>query len=65
MRIQLILFNRWLLLFSDSVLDIDAELLRDLSQGSVAEDKLNILAQQQLKELTHAMQCKCLFTVKD
>ncbi|KAJ6668528.1 hypothetical protein lerEdw1_012010 [Lerista edwardsae] len=34
----------------------DAELLRDLSQGSVAEDKLSILAQQQLKELTHAMQ---------
>ncbi|XP_061440412.1 putative methyltransferase NSUN7 isoform X1 [Rhineura floridana] len=34
----------------------DAELLRDLSQGCVAEDKLNTLAQQQLKELTHAMQ---------
>uniref|UniRef100_A0A8C5S470 NOP2/Sun RNA methyltransferase family member 7 n=1 Tax=Laticauda laticaudata TaxID=8630 RepID=A0A8C5S470_LATLA len=34
----------------------DAELLRDLSQGSVAEDKLSTLAQQQLKELTHAMQ---------
>ncbi|XP_042323206.1 putative methyltransferase NSUN7 [Sceloporus undulatus] len=34
----------------------DAELLRDLSQGSVAEDKLNMLAQQQFKELTHAMQ---------
>ncbi|XP_062992482.1 putative methyltransferase NSUN7 [Elgaria multicarinata webbii] len=34
----------------------DAELLRDLSQGSVAEDKLHTLAQQQLKELTHAMQ---------
>nr|XP_020641939.1 putative methyltransferase NSUN7 isoform X1 [Pogona vitticeps]XP_020641940.1 putative methyltransferase NSUN7 isoform X1 [Pogona vitticeps]XP_020641942.1 putative methyltransferase NSUN7 isoform X1 [Pogona vitticeps]XP_020641943.1 putative methyltransferase NSUN7 isoform X1 [Pogona vitticeps]XP_020641944.1 putative methyltransferase NSUN7 isoform X1 [Pogona vitticeps] len=34
----------------------DAELLRDLSQGSVAEDKLNMLAQQQLKELMHAMQ---------
>ncbi|XP_033015571.1 putative methyltransferase NSUN7 [Lacerta agilis] len=34
----------------------DAELLRDLSQGSVAEDKLNSLAQQQLKELSHAMQ---------
>lgn len=34
----------------------DAELLRDLSQGSVAEDKLNDLAQQQLTELTHAMQ---------
>ncbi|KAJ7326684.1 hypothetical protein JRQ81_016443 [Phrynocephalus forsythii] len=34
----------------------DAELLRDLSQGSVAEDKLNTLAQQQLKELMHAMQ---------
>ncbi|XP_053112959.1 putative methyltransferase NSUN7 [Hemicordylus capensis] len=33
----------------------DAELLRDLSQGSVAEEKLNVLAQQQLKELTHAM----------
>ncbi|KAM6439953.1 putative methyltransferase NSUN7 isoform 1-T3 [Liasis olivaceus] len=34
----------------------DADLLRDLSQGSVAEDKLSTLAQQQLKELTHAMQ---------
>ncbi|XP_060102325.1 putative methyltransferase NSUN7 [Heteronotia binoei] len=34
----------------------DAELLRDLSQGSVAEDKLNVLAEQQFKELTHAMQ---------
>ncbi|XP_060634418.2 putative methyltransferase NSUN7 isoform X1 [Anolis sagrei] len=34
----------------------DAELLRDLSQGSVAEDKLNMLAQQQFEELTHAMQ---------
>ncbi|KAH0616239.1 hypothetical protein JD844_027212 [Phrynosoma platyrhinos] len=34
----------------------NAELLRDLSQGSVAEDKLNMLAQQQFKELTHAMQ---------
>ncbi|XP_077157888.1 putative methyltransferase NSUN7 isoform X2 [Paroedura picta] len=34
----------------------DAELLRDISEGSVAVDKLNILAQQQLKELTRAMQ---------
>ncbi|KAL8207483.1 UNVERIFIED_CONTAM: hypothetical protein K2H54_057016 [Gekko kuhli] len=34
----------------------DAELLRDLSQGSVAEDKLNVLTQQQLKELSRAMQ---------
>ncbi|XP_054845449.1 putative methyltransferase NSUN7 [Eublepharis macularius] len=34
----------------------DADFLRDLSQGSVAEDKLNVLAEQQLKELTHAMQ---------
>nr|XP_056711600.1 putative methyltransferase NSUN7 [Euleptes europaea] len=34
----------------------DADLLRDFSQGSVAEEKLNVLAQQQLKELTRAMQ---------
>uniref|UniRef100_A0ACB8E6F3 Uncharacterized protein n=1 Tax=Sphaerodactylus townsendi TaxID=933632 RepID=A0ACB8E6F3_9SAUR len=34
----------------------DADLLRDFSQGCVAEDKLNVLAEQQLKELTRAMQ---------
>ncbi|XP_075786652.1 putative methyltransferase NSUN7 isoform X2 [Pelodiscus sinensis] len=33
----------------------DAGLLRDLSQGSVAEKKLHILAEQQLLELMHAM----------
>ncbi|KAM8808134.1 putative methyltransferase NSUN7 [Eudromia elegans] len=33
----------------------DAGLLRDLFQGSVSEDKLNILAERQLKELKHAM----------
>ncbi|XP_062430501.1 putative methyltransferase NSUN7 [Rhea pennata] len=33
----------------------DVELLRDLFQGSVSEDKLNILAEKQLKELMHAM----------
>ncbi|XP_074848776.1 putative methyltransferase NSUN7 isoform X2 [Carettochelys insculpta] len=36
----------------------DAGLLRDLSQGSVAENKLHILAEQQLQELMHAMQFK-------
>ncbi|KAG6930081.1 NOP2/Sun RNA methyltransferase family member 7 [Chelydra serpentina] len=33
----------------------DAGLLRDLSQGSVAENKLHILAERQLQELMHAM----------
>uniref|UniRef100_A0A674K7V2 NOP2/Sun RNA methyltransferase family member 7 n=1 Tax=Terrapene triunguis TaxID=2587831 RepID=A0A674K7V2_9SAUR len=33
----------------------DAGLLRDLSQGSVAENKLHILAETQLQELMHAM----------
>ncbi|XP_067387334.1 putative methyltransferase NSUN7 isoform X2 [Emydura macquarii macquarii] len=33
----------------------DAGLLRDLSQGSVAENKLHDLAEQQLQELMHAM----------
>ncbi|XP_029444846.1 putative methyltransferase NSUN7 isoform X2 [Rhinatrema bivittatum] len=32
----------------------DAGLLQDFSQGSVAEDKLHVLARQQLLELTHA-----------
>ncbi|XP_025047845.1 putative methyltransferase NSUN7 isoform X2 [Alligator sinensis] len=33
----------------------DAGLLKDLFQGSVAEDKLGVLAEQQFKELVHAM----------
>ncbi|XP_048704466.1 putative methyltransferase NSUN7 isoform X3 [Caretta caretta] len=33
----------------------NAGLLRDLSQGSVAENKLHILAERQLQELMHAM----------
>ncbi|KAM6362622.1 putative methyltransferase NSUN7 isoform 2-T12 [Alca torda] len=33
----------------------DAGLLRDLFRGSVSEDKLNTLAEQQLNELMHAM----------
>ncbi|XP_030421294.1 putative methyltransferase NSUN7 [Gopherus evgoodei] len=33
----------------------DAGLLRDLSQGSVAENKLHILAERQRQELMHAM----------
>ncbi|KFV06839.1 Putative methyltransferase NSUN7, partial [Tauraco erythrolophus] len=33
----------------------DAGLLRDLFQGFVSEDKLNILAERQLNELRHAM----------
>ncbi|KFP24674.1 Putative methyltransferase NSUN7, partial [Colius striatus] len=33
----------------------DAGLLRDLFQGRVSEDKLNTLAERQLRELTHAM----------
>uniref|UniRef100_A0A4X2KLG3 NOP2/Sun RNA methyltransferase family member 7 n=1 Tax=Vombatus ursinus TaxID=29139 RepID=A0A4X2KLG3_VOMUR len=34
----------------------DAELLKDHSQGSIAKDKLNVLAEQQYKQLKHAMQ---------
>ncbi|XP_036618473.1 putative methyltransferase NSUN7 [Trichosurus vulpecula] len=34
----------------------DAELLKDHSQGSIAEDKLNVLAEQQYEQLKHAMQ---------
>uniref|UniRef100_A0A7M4EQD3 NOP2/Sun RNA methyltransferase family member 7 n=1 Tax=Crocodylus porosus TaxID=8502 RepID=A0A7M4EQD3_CROPO len=34
----------------------NAGLLKDLFQGSVAEDKLGVLAEQQFKELVHAMQ---------
>nr|XP_033802787.1 putative methyltransferase NSUN7 isoform X2 [Geotrypetes seraphini] len=33
----------------------DAGLLQDFSQGAVAEDKLHILARQQMQELTHAI----------
>uniref|UniRef100_A0A8D0HFS4 NOP2/Sun RNA methyltransferase family member 7 n=1 Tax=Sphenodon punctatus TaxID=8508 RepID=A0A8D0HFS4_SPHPU len=37
-------------------LNVDAALLKDFSQESVTQEKLKILVQQQLKELTHAMQ---------
>ncbi|XP_069487864.1 putative methyltransferase NSUN7 isoform X2 [Ambystoma mexicanum] len=33
----------------------DADLLQDFSQGSVAEDKLNVLSSKQLLEMIHAM----------
>ncbi|EHB16197.1 Putative methyltransferase NSUN7 [Heterocephalus glaber] len=33
----------------------DTDLLRDLSQGRTSEDKLQVLAQQQYEQLTHAM----------
>ncbi|XP_045689973.1 putative methyltransferase NSUN7 [Phyllostomus hastatus] len=33
----------------------DTDLLKDFSQGGTSEDKLNVLAQQQYKQLTHAM----------
>ncbi|XP_059700925.1 putative methyltransferase NSUN7 [Haemorhous mexicanus] len=36
----------------------DAELLRDLFQGFVSEDKLRILAERQLNELLHALKFK-------
>lgn len=38
---------------------LDAELLKDLFRGTVAKDKLSILAERQLNELIHAMKCKC------
>ncbi|XP_053778804.1 putative methyltransferase NSUN7 isoform X2 [Desmodus rotundus] len=33
----------------------DTDLLKDFSQGGTSEDKLNVLAQQQYEQLTHAM----------
>ncbi|XP_072476681.1 putative methyltransferase NSUN7 isoform X4 [Notamacropus eugenii] len=34
----------------------DAELLKDHSKGTIAEDKLNVLVEQQYEQLKHAMQ---------
>lgn len=46
------------MLFNNVFLHLDAGLLKDLFQGSVAEDKLGVLAEQQFKELVHATHCK-------
>ncbi|KAG8516531.1 putative methyltransferase NSUN7 [Galemys pyrenaicus] len=36
----------------------DIDLLKDLSQGGISEDKLHVFAQQQYEQLKHAMKCK-------
>ena len=39
---------------------LDTDLLQDLSQGAIAQTKLDALVAQQKKSLDHALKCECV-----